>query len=77
MDKIVFGDEITLDNNQVYVCFNRLDYLENSYIYLVNKKNNNDIKIAKEINGKELGIVFVTDKNLLNKLTELLQSKNS
>lgn len=74
MNKIEFGEEITLNNDQVYICFGNITYQNQDYIYLMNKNNKQDMVIAKQNNNEE--IEFITDKEVIDEINKIFHEKN-
>lgn len=59
------GDLITLENGMEYVVFYNINYKDNTYLFLIDKDKNVDMKICM-LNGNTL--IPVDDINLIQDL---------
>lgn len=76
MNKIDFGEQIVLENNEEYVCYATINDNNNDYIYLINVKNNKDVKIARQIlNNNEIEIEIIEDSEKLKHINNLFNKK--
>jgi len=64
-------DTITLDDNNNYVVVSKADYENNTYYYLIDKENNENVKFCVENKNSENSIIEVIDENLIQKLLPL------
>lgn len=75
MNKIEFGDLITLEDGKEYVCFGLID---DHYVCLIRniKNEKKDYLFAKQINiNGDLSLEIIEDTETLNRLNELFLKK--
>lgn len=69
---IEIKDVLVLDDYQEYVVVSKINYHEKIYYYLIDKKNNRNIKFCYE---KEDGLTEIYDNELILKLLPLFIKK--
>ena len=65
------GEKITLNDKDTYIIMNTINYDNNNYVFLLNNDKEVVIKVGLEIiDGDEVFIKIVNDKELIKKLLE-------
>ena len=73
---IEIKDVITLNDEEKYVVCSKVEYENNSYLYLINPINNEDIKFGMEKHRD--GKIFISeleDENLIRQLLPLFYNE--
>ena len=76
MEKIEFGETIELEDGREFICFGQIEENGNDYVYLMSNYKPLEIRFAKQVkSGEELKLEMVNDRNLKERLLELLKEK--
>ena len=72
MTRLEIGEEVLLENNESYACWQRAKYQDKEYVCLMTVKKPHKIEFAEEILDDDLKLIFVKDEELKNKLTQIV-----
>lgn len=72
---IEIKDTTTLSDNNEYIVVSKINYENNTYYYLIDKRNSGNIKFCVENKNKNNSIIEVLDKNLIQFLLPLFVNK--
>lgn len=75
MEHVTIGESLTLDNDKVYGVIDIVESNNKRYLYLVNPTDV-DVLIAEEVlEGDQMYIETIEDKNLIKEISQLVFAK--